>query len=304
MHTICRSNLFLKLTLLLLLSGPAGSAPAGAAEPAPMPSNSEVLALLRNAKIVDPSYKLAATVSGDEIQVITQRKPKSTDNECKIQAVLIGKTAFDAVKIGPQRTKVMFLDYDKSAYGEVTVKRAEVRLFGQGQLSEKDLLASLELLPSQPPPSDAAARADFKVVPGPLQANREMVLERMARLKEHGVNVSPFMNLFTQVEQAANTGVAELVQQRLDELNDRLKEQERVTIGVQETENAMRTGQDRPWVSPFANQGSAFNAQGNVGLNGRPLNLRKHQKRQVLQPRTGNSGSPNGNFGLLTGNSH
>jgi hypothetical protein len=235
-------------------------------------NNDGITTLLRNAKIVDPSYKLTATVSGDEIQVTTQRKPKSTDNECKIQAVLLGKTAFDAVKSGPQRTKVVFLDYDKSACGQVTVKRAEVKLFGQGQLSEKDLLSSLELLPSQPPPPDAAASAEAKVVPGPLQNNREMVLERMARLKEHGVNVAPFMKLFTQVEQAANTGVAELVQQRLDELNDRLREQEKVADGMQETENAMRTGQDRPWVSPFASQGSAANPG--------PPRIRKRQKRQ------------------------
>jgi hypothetical protein len=281
MHTILRSNLLLRLTLFLLLSGSVRGASAVAAETSPTIGNAEVLASLRNAKILDPTYKLTATVSGDEIQITTQRKPKSSDTECKIQAVLIGKTAFDTVKSGPQRTKVTFFDLEKSAYGEVTVNRAEVKLFGQGQLSEKDLLSSLELRPSQPPSSVAGARADSKVVPGPLQANRELVLERMARLKEHGVNVTPFMKLFTQVEQAANTGVAELVQQRLDELNDRLTEQERVADGMHETENALRSGQDKPWISPFASQGSAaFNggsATSNAG-SGRPLKIRKNRR--------------------------
>ena len=247
-----RNRLFVEMSLLWLLVVPAGAGQASATDSTPAP-HGEITELLRNAKIVDPSYKLTATISGDEIVVTTQRKPKSNDNECKIEAVLIGKTAFDAVKTGPQRTKVLFFDYDKNAISEVTVKRAEVRLFGEGELSEKELLASLELRSSESTETSAGP----SVVPGPLQPNRVMALERIGRLKEHGTNVSAFMNLFAQVEEAANTGMPDLVRQRLDELNDKLKEQERTASGMEETENALRTGQDKPWTSPWASMTSA-----------------------------------------------
>ncbi len=283
---------FLPVAVFLLVAVSPWSEPVKATEPLktgeiskssqpepPVVSDADVLAALRSAKLVDPTYKLSATVSGDEILVTTERKPKSSDNECKIQAVLIGKTAFEAVKSGPQRVKVLFADYGKGDFSAVTVRRAEVKLFGQGQLSEKDLLASLELDAAQPaslPPGSS----NTKVVPGPLQANRVMARERIDRLKERGTSVGPFLTLFDQVEQAANTGAEELVKQRLDELNDRLREQERVANNIQDTENAMRTGQDRPWESPY----NRLQSQGFGGNNFKKNRLPKvHSNFRKLQ---------------------
>ena len=131
-------------------------------------------------KVVDPSYKLTITISSEEILVTTQRKPKSTDADTKIQAVLIGKTAFDATPNGPQRTKVMFFDYEAGNYVEVSVKRAEVKLFGSGQLSQADLLSSLELRSSKP----VAAETVNNLAPGPMQPERLMTYERINRLKK------------------------------------------------------------------------------------------------------------------------
>jgi hypothetical protein len=194
-------------------------------EPSQQVTNAELVSLLRSTKVLDPSSNLAVTISGDEISITTQRKANGTDSECKIKAVLLSKTAFDALPTGPQRCRCTFTNFDTNSYSEVTVKRAEVKMFGAGKLSQKDLLSSLELVASKPVESESA---DSPVAPGPMQTDRMMTLRRINLLKQKGTNVAIFQRLFDQVEEEAKKDQIDQVKQQLVTLNGHLKDQEQM----------------------------------------------------------------------------
>jgi hypothetical protein len=201
-------------------------APAKAkSETAPTKSDAELEALMRKAKVIDPSYKLTIAVSDEQILITTQKKPKASESELKIQSVLLSKIAFDTISSGPQRVKLMFLDFDGDGYSEVMVKRAEVLLFGEGKLSQKDLLSSLEVKSSAALEETTGSAA---VAAGPLQPERVMASERIERLKKRGTNVSGFQRLFDQLEGAAKQDQKDEVTKQLADLNRRLKDQEDV----------------------------------------------------------------------------
>jgi hypothetical protein len=201
---------------------------AEAAEATGAERNAQLVTLLRSAKLINPSYELKVAISSDEIQITTQKKPKATADELKIQAVLLSKTAFDTISSGPQRVKLTFLDFNPEGYTEVHVKRAEVMLFGEGKLSQKDLLASLDITSSQVEGEAAAPGA----VAGPLQTERTMALERINRLKAAGTNVTAFMKLFDEVEESAKKNDEEKVKPQLADLRRRLKDQEEILEGL------------------------------------------------------------------------
>ncbi len=202
---------------------------AQAAETADQERNAQLTSQLRNAKLVNASYQLQAVVSNEEILITTQKKPKASPDELKIQSVLLSKIAFETITSGPKRIKLRFLDFDSGTYSEVSVKRADVILFGEGKLSKKDLLASLEITSSQ---SEADSSVQSLAAPGPLQTDRIMAINRINRMKAGGTNVSSFMKLFDAVEEAAKKEDQTQVTSLLIDLNRRLKDQEELLRGL------------------------------------------------------------------------
>ncbi len=247
------------ILLVLLLTSSA----ALAADATQAVSGAALVAALRSAKIIDPAFKLTATISGDEVLVNTQRKLKSTDNDCKIQAVLIGKTAFDVVPTDIQRIKVMFFDYEQGSYSEVSVRRSEVKLFGAGQLSEKQLLASLEMKSTTMEDSE---NASTEVAAGPMQPSRMIALGRIQRLKKQGTDVSKLEKMFAQAEESAKTNNVAALRQQIRDLNNDLKEQEQAVKLAQDSENRLQVeGSRRQQQKPA--DGSAGNANARHGHN-------------------------------------
>jgi hypothetical protein len=224
-------GLLVSALLIASLSFTSGASSGRAAETAAASNNVELGAQLLNAKIVDSSYKLTCTVSDEQILITTQKKARATDAELKIQSVLLSKIAFDTIKSGPQRVKIMFFDFDANGYSEVSVKRAEVMLFGEGKLSQKDLLSSLEVKSTKALEDTSGANG---VVAGPLQPERQMAMERIERLQKRGTNVTAFQKLFDQIEQAAKDDQKEEVSKQLADLNRRLKDQEEVLKALAE----------------------------------------------------------------------
>jgi hypothetical protein len=89
-----------------------------------------------------------------------------------------------------------------NSYSEVAVKRAEVKLYGSGQLSEKELLSSLELKTGG---VEDGSDATVTVGPGPMQIDRIMLSARLAKLEEQGSSVKDLRQLFEQLEATAKS---------------------------------------------------------------------------------------------------
>src|ERR1700733_4468933 len=204
------------LALALQASGTAGFAQSDA-------ESSALVEQIRHANVVDPSFKLQVSLAGEDALITTQRKPKASDADCKIEAVLLAKTVFDGVSDKIQRVKVLLLDYDANDCSSVIVKKAEVKLFGTGGLTQKELLSSLEIVKATISGSESKS---LSVADGPEQPARLLILGRIERLKTKGTNVSAFMNVFNQLEESAKKGDAAAVTTQAQYLSEKLSDQE------------------------------------------------------------------------------
>jgi len=197
---------------------------------------SELVSILRATKIVPPDSKLTASISGDEVVITTTKKEGATDAASKIEAVLIAKTVFDSVSNDAQRTKVIFFDFTANTYSEVAVKRAEVKMYGSGQLTEKELLSSLELKTAE---ADSAEDETVKVAPGPMQPDRIILSARLLKLETEGSSVKDLRQLFEQLEAIAKSGDKAETYKQWKDLSIRVGEREKAFTDAQKHETSL-----------------------------------------------------------------
>jgi hypothetical protein len=108
-------------------------------------SSEQLQAEITKAKILPPDAKVTTAITGSELTVSTYKLEKATENDCKIDAVLISKTAFAA---DPEFSRVVVIFYDPiypTSYDEIPVTLGDVTAFGSGSLSKGQLLSELKL---------------------------------------------------------------------------------------------------------------------------------------------------------------
>ena len=193
-------------------------------------TESELVTILRATKVVPSDSKLTASISGDEIVVSTSKKDGASDEACKIEAVLIAKTVFDSVKNDAQRAKVILFDFKSNNYSEIAVKRAEVKMFGSGQLTEKELLSSLEIKNGD---GDSNDDDSLKLAPGPNQQGRVLLNVRLKKLEKQGSNISDLWPIFEKMEEAARSGDKAKTQELLQSLKPLVTARENALAGAQ-----------------------------------------------------------------------
>lgn len=115
------------------------------AMPALALSPSELVSAIDKAKILSSGTRVNASINGAEAIVSTYKNSKANDNDCKIEAVLIAKTAMD---ISPEIARVTVYFYSvvaRNKYKVVAVTAGDVKAFGSGQLGQEQLLSSIAL---------------------------------------------------------------------------------------------------------------------------------------------------------------
>jgi hypothetical protein len=89
----------------------------------------DALSKIKQAKILDPKYSVKLAFTGEEEATLNvERNPKATDNDCKIDAVLLAKTIMSAYPSRIVRVKVVFTKRDQSSE-EAIVTAGDVRSF-------------------------------------------------------------------------------------------------------------------------------------------------------------------------------
>lgn len=125
----------------------------------------QVQAAIEKAKIFPAGAKVSCKVSGNEIIVSTYKSESATENACKIDAVLLAKTAFQC---DPTLTRATLLLYDarsSETYYEISVTVGDVAAFGGGAVSQESLLSSLRLLKKGAVPTPAAKSVTAPATP-------------------------------------------------------------------------------------------------------------------------------------------
>jgi len=223
------AHLLLFGVLLLNLTG----APPLLAKDGPVTSL-ELMALLKNARIVDQAALMRAALTDQEALVTAKRSAKDTDNDCKINSVMFAKTLMDAYPEQVLRVKVMFFDFEKSRYSQIVIRKGDVAAFRSGSLSKEALLGSLEITNVNDSSMNAASQsgtssgAGTGVVAGPFQDKRLLLLSHIEALSQKGTNVKAFRAIFEQIEDLARQGNEAALSQRIPYLFEKLEDQQKL----------------------------------------------------------------------------
>jgi hypothetical protein len=191
----------------------------------------EMVAILRNAKVVNPQYPLRANLNEHEAVVTTQRNPKATDKDCKIDAVIMAKTLVDTFPGEILRVKVLFSDYDKQTCSEIKISKGDVESYGSGTIKQDEFLDSLEVqtFKENDSPFDVNAGKSLSVgaAPGFLQDKRLVLFSRIEALEQKGTNVKAFREYFQQIEDLVKKGDETQAATMIDSLSSSLDDQEK-----------------------------------------------------------------------------
>lgn len=205
------------------------------AEAVPM-STSEMVLVLREAKVVAPTSRLDVLQSEQEVTVITKRTAKMNDDDCKIKAVLMAKALMDAQPKQLAAVKVIYTVDGSNFMNRVVVGAGDVHSFAGGTITEKQLLASLDLSKDAGDGSDGAKTS---VVTGPQKERRAVLQSRIEALKQGGTGVAPFQKMFNDIEDLTKAGKAKEASQLISDLSTKLSSQESLR------DQAKRVGEGR-----------------------------------------------------------
>ena len=101
---------------------------------------------IEDARVLAPGTRVRASIAKGQALISTFRNRKANDRDCKIEAVLIGKTIFDKPENEVNSITVYFYDSgNPSKYKSITVSKGDVAAFGTGQVSKSELLSSIQI---------------------------------------------------------------------------------------------------------------------------------------------------------------
>ena len=104
------------------------------------PSSQDLVSAIEKAKVLSTGTRVAASVNGAEAYVSTYRNARATDDDCKIEAILVAKTIMDLAPADISRVTVYFYNALRlNKRKEVAVTAGDVKAFGAGQLSQEQL---------------------------------------------------------------------------------------------------------------------------------------------------------------------
>lgn len=186
--------------------------------------SSQMVEVLQSAKVLKQPYVRATLVDKQAI-ILTERLPKATDRDCKIDAILIAKTIVGAFPHDVNRVRVIFNKTGSPASSQVDVSIGDVRSF-ENKLTDADqLLDSLDLKEVSADGS-VAGQSAARVAPGPFLDRRLILLGKIEGLKTKGTGVKAFQDLFRKIEDEVPSNDQSKIAADIEFLGDKLAEQE------------------------------------------------------------------------------
>jgi hypothetical protein len=195
--------------------------------------SSQLVDTIRNARIVNPDYPLHAIVTGSQAKILTRRHPKATDDDLKIDSVLITKACTDAFVGQFSQVKVIFRDEDSSNGKSVLVTAQDIQNYASGEMEPQKFLSTLKIstidgeLDSEPSKT-VLGDSGLQASPGPYEEQRLILLDRINSLRRRGTGVAPYETLFLSLDELAKKGDPGPVRVAVLRLADKLTEQEKM----------------------------------------------------------------------------
>ena len=255
-------------------------------------STASLVDVVEKAKVLAPEYPVHCGLQGNEAIVITVRNGNATDQDCKIDAVLLAKAIMDVYPKDVIRVKFLLSHAGDGGMQEVAVTMGDVKAFATGTITKEQLLSSLELSKVTAKAEDVAPlqpESQYNgppVAAGPQMHARQLLAARIQNLKQRGIGTKPYEDIFAQIETMAQKPATECprieIQQAIKDLAGKLNDQEQATNSAQNLSQGRGSGLGR----------RAFRNKGGGGMGGANFNPADHprlqrfldmQKKQQLQ---------------------
>lgn len=198
---------------------------------------------VRKAQVIKKDYPVHAVISGREATILTRRHPKATDDDLRIDSVLITKSVLDKFdSIGT--VQVLFRDEDSSSGKSVEVTAGDIKTYANGSIDPRKFLATIAVTTvggddEANKSKLSAEERKLSVSPGPYEDQRLLLMDRINSLRRKGTGVAPFEAMFAQLETQAKGGQSASVKDSVQKLGEKLAEQEDLV------RQASRTGSGR-----------------------------------------------------------
>lgn len=241
---------------MLVLFPPSFASAANSSGPAKVHelTTDEMIDKLRAEKVVSAANSLKIDKEPEELVVTTEKDSKFNEEQTKVQAVLLAKSALDfAPKL--LRTKIVFTEGGQPAY-QLVVKRIEIEAYAKGTVDKNELLKSLDLTKttggsavsgSSPAGGMDAEAQGAQVVPGIFKADRQRALAEIEALKRVGANTEKTEALFQENESAVASGDPATVKKNLQTIFNAIETQRQMFESARQTANGRTVrGPGRP----------------------------------------------------------
>jgi hypothetical protein len=219
--------------------------------------------IIQSAHILTPEYPINGGLDNNEALILTVRHPNATDQDCKIDAVLVAKAIMDVYPKQIIRVKLILSDARSENMHEIAVTAGDVRAYATGTINKDELLSSLELTRVSNSHQENAApialnndNGPVKVPPGVYRYERQMLAGRIENLKARGTGTKPFEEMMEKIEADVKQGPGAVpiqnIQTALKDLNTRLNEQEQAVQQAQDIARGKKhngLGHNRPFGS-------------------------------------------------------
>lgn len=181
-------------------------------------------------RMASAQKKIRTRIKGQDIEILCQMDGFVSDDDCKLEAVRIAQQALKAAR-GYRRVRIIFTD----PRGGVKDRYVELPedLLNQLAGNLEGLLASVPLSndASRWLPSDRVdyRKLDIKrlrLLPGPLEDERNDTLARLRELASAGVGMEPFLDALFAIEDRVAEGKIDQAQELLTTLNKNIDGQE------------------------------------------------------------------------------
>ncbi|MCA9804309.1 MAG: hypothetical protein KC777_20210 [Cyanobacteria bacterium HKST-UBA02] len=211
-----------------LLSLQMSILPSCAAEPA---SPQAIVKALTDAKAVREGQKFSAKLNGETIIISTwDNDEKLTNEQCKVEAILISKTLVDNFPDHLCYETLFYSPLNRTSYRKVIVQQALLHTFEKGGIGEEQMLNTLNVIKGTGPSETAGAGGTpsymgIVLKTGPFAERRKDLLDGIKGLGDQGVGVTPFIQAFKAMEDQVDRDDASVVDSALLRLERSVKEQ-------------------------------------------------------------------------------
>jgi hypothetical protein len=109
-------------------------------------SPADIQTAIQKAQILTTGTSMNVRINNGNVVISTYRS-STNDNDCKIDAVFMARTAMDLAPTEINRVTIYFYSRaDLTHYKEVTLTAGDLRAFGSGELKKEQLLSSVALI--------------------------------------------------------------------------------------------------------------------------------------------------------------